>query len=80
MRDYHKLYLKCDVLFLADVLETFRNSSLENYVLCQNHYLSALSFSWDAMLNMTKVELELISDADMFVLCERHERQSSLHF
>ena len=31
MKDYHGLYLKCDVLLLADVFENFRNNSLNNY-------------------------------------------------
>ena len=34
MKDYHDLYLKCDVLLLADVCEKFRNNSLKNYGLC----------------------------------------------
>ena len=60
MKDYHELYWKCDVLLLLrDVFEKFRNSSLKNYGLCPNHYLSAPALSWDEMLNMTKVELEL---------------------
>ena len=41
MKDYHDLYLKCDVLLLADVFEKFRNNSLKNYGLCPSHYLSA---------------------------------------
>ena len=40
MKDYHELYLKCDVLLLADVFEKFRNNSLKNYGLCPCHYLS----------------------------------------
>ena len=56
MKDYHDLHLKCDVLLLADVFEKFRNNSLKNYGLCPSHYLSAPLLSWDAMLNMTKVE------------------------
>ena len=55
MKDYHDLYLKCDVLILADVFEKFESSILKNYGLCQNHYLSAPALSWDAMLNVTKV-------------------------
>ena len=31
MKDYHYLYLKCDVLLLADVFKKFRNNSLKNY-------------------------------------------------
>ena len=65
MKDYHNLYLKFDVLLLADVFGKFRSNSLKNYGLCPSHYLSALALSWDAMLNMTKVELELIPDPDM---------------
>ena len=30
MKDYHNLYLKCDVLLLADVFEKCRNNSLKN--------------------------------------------------
>ena len=42
MKDYHDLYLKCDVLLFVDVFEKFRNNSLKNYGLCPSHYLSAL--------------------------------------
>ena len=38
MKDYHDLYLKCDVLLLADVFEKFINNSLKNYGLCPSHY------------------------------------------
>ena len=33
MKVYHDLYLKCDILLLANVFEKFRNISLKNYVL-----------------------------------------------
>ena len=36
IKDYHDLYLKCDILLLADAFETFRNNSLKNYGLCQS--------------------------------------------
>ena len=74
MKDYHKLYLKCDILLLADVFEIFRNNSLKNYGLCPSHYLSAPALTWDAMLNMTKVELELILDLDMYIFFEKGTR------
>ena len=51
------LYLIC--------LKKNRNSSLKYYGLCSSHYLSAPTLIWDAMLNMTNVELEIISDAGM---------------
>ena len=30
MKDYQNLYLKCDVLLLADKIEKFRNNTLKN--------------------------------------------------
>ena len=71
VKDYQNLYLKCDVLLLADVFEKFRNNSLKNCGLCSSHYLSAPSLSWDAMLKMIKIELELISDPDIYVFFEK---------
>ena len=66
-KDYHDFYLKCDVLLLADVFGKLTNNKSKNYGLCPSHYLSASALSWDAMLNMTEVELELISDSDMYI-------------
>ena len=74
MKDYHDLYLKYDVLLLGDVFEKFRNNGLKNYALCPSHYLSAPGLSWDAILNMTKVELELIPDPDMYIFFEKGAR------
>ena len=37
MKYYHDLYLRCEVLSLADVFEKFRNNSLKNYGLCPSH-------------------------------------------
>ena len=65
-KDYHNLYLKCDVLLLVDAFEKFRNNSLENYKSCSSHYLIAPALIWFAILNMTKAELELISDPDIY--------------
>ena len=74
MRDYHDLYLKCDVLLLTDVFGKFRNKSLRNYRLSSSHYLSAPALSWDTILNTTKVEPEIISDADMYLFFEKGMR------
>ena len=59
MKDYYELYLKFDVLLLANVFEKFRNNSLKNYGLFPSHHLSAQDLSWDAMLEMTKLSLNL---------------------
>ena len=74
MKDYPDLHLKCDISLLADVFEKLRNINLKNYGLCRSHYLSAPGLSWDAMLKMTNVELELIPDPDMFMFFENRTR------
>ena len=51
-------------LLLADVFEKFINACLEYYGLDFCHCFSSPGLSWDAMLKMTKIELELISDID----------------
>ena len=71
---YHDLFLKCDVLLLADVFEKFRNNSFKNYGLYPSNYLRAPGLSWDAMLKMTEFKLELISDPDMYIFFEKGTR------
>ena len=80
MKDCHDLYLKCDVLLLADVFEIFRSNSSKNYELCLSHYLSASALSWVAMLNMTKVEIELIPDPDMYIFYGKGTRGGVSYF
>ena len=72
--DNHDLYLKADVLLLADVFETFINMCLEYYRLDPRQYFSSPGLSWDAMLKMTKIVLELISNTNMFLFVEKRMR------
>ena len=71
MGDYHDLYLKSDTLLLADIFENFRKTCLQYYKLDPCHYFSSPGLSWDAMLKMTKIKLELITDIDMFQFIEK---------
>ena len=71
---YPNFYLKFNVLLLVDIFLKFRKNSLQNHGLCPSKYLSAPDLSWDTMLNMTKLELEFISDADMYLFFENGMR------
>ena len=73
--DYYDLYLKTDVLLLADVFEKFISTCLDYYGLDPCHYFSSPGLSWDVMLKMTRIELILISDIDI----ERNERRHFLY-
>ena len=69
--DYSDLYLKTDVLLLTDIFENFRDISMRDYRLDPCHFYSAPGLSWSAMLLMTKVNLELLTDIDDLLLWER---------
>ena len=70
MGDYHDHYLKKDVLLLADVFEKFIDTCLKFYGLDPCHYFSSPGLSWDAMLKMTGVKLEKISNIEKYLLFE----------
>ena len=74
MHDYHNHYLKKDVLLLADVFERFIGTCLKYYGLDPCHYFSSPGLSWDAMLKMTGIKLEKISDIDMYLFIEKGTR------
>ena len=71
MGDYHDFYLKADILLLADVFEKLINMCLEYYGLDPCHYLTSPGSSSNAMLKMTRIKLELISEIDMYLLVEK---------
>ena len=48
--DYHHFYLATDVLLLADVFETFRNTCFKNYKFDPAHFYIAPGLAWQALL------------------------------
>ena len=74
MGEYHDLYLKSDILLLTDVFENFRKTCLTYYGLDPLHYVTSPGLAWDAMLKMTKINLDLITDIDMQLFIEKGMR------
>ncbi|CAH0549897.1 unnamed protein product [Brassicogethes aeneus] len=68
---YVDLYMKTDIMLLADVFEQFRTTCIKTYGLDPAHYYTLPGFTWDAMLKYTKQELELLTDLDMFLFVEK---------
>jgi hypothetical protein len=69
-KEYHDIYLKCDVYGLADVIINFRKTSINKYQLDPCHYVGAPSYAWNAMLKKTNVQLELLTDIEMYQFFE----------
>ena len=68
--EYHNLYLKTDVILLANVFKAFRKVCLENYGLDLAHFYMAPGLAWHACLKKTRIRLELLLDPDMLLMFE----------
>ena len=69
--EYHNLYLKMEVILLANVFEAFRKVCLKNYGLDPAHFYTAPGLAWKVCLRKTRICLELILDPDMLLMFER---------
>ena len=69
--EYHDLYLRTNVVLLANVFESFRRACLGNYGLDPSHFCTAPGLAWKACLKKTGIRLELLLDPDMLLMFER---------
>ena len=80
MGDYHNHYFKKIKILSADVFEEFIATCLKYYGLDRCHYFSSPGLSWDAILKMTDIKLEKISDLDKYLFIEKGiKRRNFLH-
>ena len=68
--DYHDLYLRTDVVLLANMYEAFRETSLEHYKLDPAHFYTSPGLAWKACLKCTGIRLELLPDPNMLLMFE----------
>ena len=64
------MYLRTDVLLLADVFEHF-SLCLEYYGLDPAHNFTLSNFAWDAMFLKTGVEIDPVTDQEMYEMIEK---------
>ena len=74
MERYDDLYLKSDILLLADVFENLRETCLPYYKLNPAHYFTSPGLSWDVIMKMPGIKLELTTDVDMSQFIEKDLR------
>ena len=68
MGEYHNLYLRTDVVLLANVFSLLDEICSENYGLDPSHFYTVLGL---ACLKKTGVKLKLLLDSDMLLMFER---------
>ncbi|MCL6579441.1 MAG: hypothetical protein K6T73_08670 [Candidatus Bathyarchaeota archaeon] len=73
-KDYHDIYLKGDVILLAEVFEKYRDLSMESYGIDPAWYVSGPSFFYNAMMKMCKAKLPIIQDENLYRLVKRNIR------
>ena len=71
LKDYHDLYLKVDVLILADAFEKFRKFFLDHHEIDPVYMYSAPGLTWEAGLKYTDIKLDLLTDYDMLLMFEK---------
>ena len=69
--DYHDLYLRTNVVLLANVYEAFRETCLEHYKLDPMHFYTSPGLAWKVCLKCTGIRLKLLTDPDMLLMFER---------
>jgi len=67
---YHDFYLKTDVLLLTDVFENFRDMCLSFYGLDPVYYYTLPKLTFDAMLKLADIEIDLVYNQEMYELIE----------
>ena len=76
---YMKLYLLTDICILADVFETVRANSLNEYQLDPAYYLSAPQLAWSALFKFIHRPINLITDPEMYRMIQPNMRGGICH-
>ena len=66
LKKYMALYLVSDISLLADVFQSFKNQSLNEYQLDPAYFVSAPQLAWNALLKHIDRPIPLITDPEMY--------------
>ena len=74
MLDYTELYCLTDCCLLAEVMTAFRDEVMAEFKLECGHYISLPQLAFDAMLHLTEIQIEKMTDPDMLMFVEQNIR------
>jgi hypothetical protein len=72
--DFISLYLKSNVLLLADCFEKFRDVNMKNFKIDPCHCYSVPGLTWQGGLKFTKIKLDLLDNVDDVLFFEKSIR------
>ena len=73
-KELTELYLKSDVILLADVFEKFIKISIEEYGINPLYCVSLPGYTWQCGMKYTGINLQTLQDKDMILLLENNIR------
>ena len=73
-RELTELYLKTDVVLLADVFEKFIKVSLNKFKTNPLYCVSLPGYTWECGLKYTGINMQTLRDKDMILLLENNIR------
>ena len=73
-KELAELYLKSDVILLADVFEKFIRISVEEFGINPLYCVSLPGYTWQCGLKYTGINLQTLQDKDMILLLENNIR------
>ena len=77
IKDCNNLYVKTNVLLLADASASYRKNLHNSFGLDPLYCIPALGFFNRAMLKMTNIEIKLITDSNIHFIIEKGIRRGS---
>ena len=79
LKEYIALYFLSDICLLADVFQSFRNQSLDEYQLDPVFVVSAPQLVWNALLKHIDRPIPLITDPEMYRMIQPNIRGGIYH-
>jgi len=70
MQHFHDLYVKLDVVLLADCMENFQCVGIQEYGIDPAHCWTLAGYTWKCCLKTTNLELQLITDPNIYLMFE----------
>jgi len=70
VEDFHNVYVKLDVVLLADCMENFPQVGIQEYGIDLAHCWRLAGYTWQCCLKMTNLELQLIADPNIYLMFE----------